>query len=299
MDKLRAMQAFVRIVERGSLTSAAESLGTSLPSVVRVLAGLEAAIDARLLHRTTRRIALTDEGREYYERCKRVLAEVEEAEASLSARRALPKGGLRVTSSVMFGRLHVAPILTDFIVRYPAVLADLLLVDRVVDLVDEGVDAGVRIGRLPDSSLVAIPVGESRRVFCASAEYLRKAGMPKAPEDLAHHRCVSAGGPARSGEWVFRKADGSEVQSKVSLSFTSNQISVALDAAVRGVGIGQFLWYQVQPLLQGGKLRRVLTDHEPAPLPVHVVYPHSRIMSANVRTFVSWAVPRLRTRLRA
>ena len=169
MDKLRAMETFVRIVDGGSLTAAAETLPASLPAVVRLLAALEAELDARLLNRTTRRIALTDEGREYYERCKRVLAEVDEAEAALSARRATPKGRLRVTAPVMFGRMHVAPVVRDFLAKHGAVQMELFLVDRVVDLLEEGVDAAVRIGRLPDSSLVAIRVGQTRRVVCATA----------------------------------------------------------------------------------------------------------------------------------
>src|SRR5262245_25708048 len=152
MDKLRAMRTFVRFVDNGSLTAAADALHTSLPSVVRTLSALEADLDVRLLNRTTRRIALTDEGREYYERCKRVLIELDEAEAALSQRRTTPKGRLRLTSPVMFGRMHVAPIVTPLIVKYPALQFELLLLDRVVDLVEEGVDAAVRIGRLADSS---------------------------------------------------------------------------------------------------------------------------------------------------
>ncbi len=185
MDKLRAMETFVRIVDRGSLTAAAESLQTSLPSVVRRLAALEESLGVRLLNRTTRRIALTDEGREYYLRCKRVLDDVVEAEAALSARRAAPRGRLVVTAPVLFGRMHVAPLVIDFLVRHRALQVELRLLDRMVDLVEEGIDAAVRIGRLPDSSLVAIAVGQTRRVVCASPAYLKRAGTPKAPPDLA------------------------------------------------------------------------------------------------------------------
>ena len=190
MDKLRAMQTFVRIVEGGSLTAAAESMRVSLPSVVRGLAALEQSLDVRLLNRTTRRLALTDEGREYYERAKRVLADVDEAEAALSARRTQPKGRLRVTASVLFGRLHVAPAVSAFVVRHPAVSVELVLLDRPVDLIEEGIDLGVRIGALPDSSLVAVPVGETRRVVCASPAYLERHGAPAEPGDLAAHRCI-------------------------------------------------------------------------------------------------------------
>jgi DNA-binding transcriptional LysR family regulator len=283
MDKLRAMETFVRIVERGSLTAAADALDTSLPSVVRALAALEAKLDVRLLNRTTRRIALTDEGREYYERCRRVLAEVDEAEAALSARRAAPKGRLRVTAPVMLGRLHVAPVANEFLARHAALQLELVLLDRVVDLLEEGVDVAVRIGRLPDSSLVAVPVGHTRRVLCASPAYLKRAGAPKSPADLAHHRFVSFTGlaPAQEGKPVL----------------ASNQIDVALDACLAGVGIGEFLCYQVQALLAAGKLKRVPANPEPMALPIQVVYPHARLLSTNLRAFVDWMVPRLRRRL--
>jgi DNA-binding transcriptional LysR family regulator len=284
MDKLRAMGAFVRIVERGSLTAAADALGSSLPSVVRTLAALEAELDVRLLNRTTRRMALTDEGREYYERCKRVLAEVDEAEAALSARRAAPKGRLRVTAPVMFGRLHVAPVATEFITKHTALQLDLLLLDRVVDLLEEGIDVAVRIGRLPDSSLVAVAVGETRRVACASPGYLKRAGVPKSPADLARHRCVNFTGLAPARELNF--------------ALTTNQVDAALDACIQGVGVGHFLCYQVQSVLDAGKLKRVLAEFEPAPLPIHVIYPHARLLSSNVRAFVDWTVPRLRQRLK-
>src|SRR6185369_338463 len=165
MDKLRAMTTFVRIVETGSLTAAAERLGTSATSVVRSLSALEQALGVRLLNRTTRRMALTDEGRDYFERCRRLLAEVEEAEASLLARQVNPSGRLVITAPVMFGRLHVAPMVTDFLAAFPDVRVELLLVDRVVNLIDEGIDLAVRIGALPDSSLVAVALGTTRRVL--------------------------------------------------------------------------------------------------------------------------------------
>jgi DNA-binding transcriptional LysR family regulator len=297
MDKLYAMKTFIRIVDSGSLTAAADALHKSLPAVARTLGALEAELDVRLLNRTTRRIALTDEGREYYERCKRVLMELDEAEAALSQRRVTPKGRLRLTSSVMFGRLHVAPIVTEFLVKYPAVQAELLLLDRVVDLVEEGIDAAARIGHLPDSSLVAIAVGETRRVFCASRAYLKRNGTPRSPSDMDAHRCVNFTGLDGAAEWSF--GSGANACSvAVNPAFTTNQIDTALDACVHGVGIGQFLCYQVQALLEQKKIQRVLVAFEPAALPIHVVYPHARLLSSNVRRFIDWAVPRLRARLK-
>jgi DNA-binding transcriptional LysR family regulator len=296
MDKLRAMQSFTRIVERGSLTAAAESLRVSLPSMVRSLAALEAGLGVRLINRTTRRMALTNEGREYYDCCKRVLAEVEHAESELTARHAAPRGRLRVTASVMLGSMHVAPVLNAFAARHPAVNAELLLVDQPLDLVAEGIDLAVRIGRLPDSALVAIPVGIARRMLCASPAYLRRSGTPSSPEELGAHRCVASSGAARAYQWHL--GAGKQARPvKVRPAFTSNQIGAAIDAATSGLGIGQFLDYQVQALVASGRLKRILVDFEPPPQPINVVHTHARLPSPNVRAFIDWAVPRLRSRL--
>lgn len=299
MDKLRAMEIFVRIAEAGSLTAAAGVLDISLTSVVRSLATLEGALGTRLLNRTTRRIALTDEGLEYFERCRRVLAEVEEAESALSARQAKPVGKLAITAPVMFGRLHVGPVVADFLIAYPAVHAELMLFDRVVDLLEEGMDAAIRIGHLRDSSLVAVPLGTTRRVICASPDYLLRAGTPDRPADLARHRCLRFLGVASGSEWEFSDGGAERITTRVPIKgiLTTNQIDIALDACVKGLGCGAFLDYQVRGALAAGSLQRVLQDFEPAPIPVHVVYPHSRLLSSRVRSFVDWAVPRLRQRL--
>ena len=296
MDKLRAMATFVGIVDGGSLTAAAVALNTSLPSVVRQLAALEAALDVRLLNRTTRRLALTDEGREYYERAKRLLADVEDAEAALSARRIEPRGRLRVTASVLFGRLHVAPAVNAFIAKHPAVRVELVLLDRPVDLIEEGLDVGVRIGALPDSSLVAVAVGATRRVVCASPAYLKRHGRPDSPEDLARHRSVGFTGLAPDHEWVFRDGERTR-RMKMDPLVTSNQIDVALGACLEGLGLGQFLCYQVQAATNARKLVRVLPGYEPPAVPVQVIYPGARRMSANVRALVDWLGPRLREAL--
>lgn len=299
MDKLRAMEIFVCIVEAGSLTAAASLRDTSLTSVVRSLATLEARLGTRLLNRTTRRIALTDEGREYFERCRRVLAEIGEAENALSARQAQPAGKLEITAPVMFGRLHVGPVLTDFLAAHPAVHAELTLLDRVVDLLDEGMDAAIRIGHLPDSSLVAVALGTTRRIICASPDYLRRAGAPARPADLAGHRCVQFLGVVRGSEWEFSDGGAERKAARVPIKSTliTNQIDVALDACVKGLGCGAFLDYQVRAALACGALQRVLQAYEPVPVPVHIVYPHSRLLSSRVRSFVDWAVPQLRRRL--
>lgn len=296
MDTLRAMEIFVRIVDAGSLTRAADAMNLSAPSVVRALAALERRVDTRLLNRTTRRIALTDEGREYYERCKRVLADIDEAHAALSARRRAPRGRIRITSSVMFGRLHVAPLLAEFLVKHAEVQADLLLLDRVVDLLEEGLDLAVRIGKPPDSSLVAVQVGSTQRVACAAPAFVAKHGVPRQPESLRELPCVLFGGLAAGGEFLFEH-DGKSLRVAVQARLATNQIDAAIEACARGLGLGQFLHYQVEPLLASGKLVRVLSKFEPDAVPIQLLYPQTRLLSANVRAFVDWAAPRLRARL--
>ena len=294
MDKLRAMEIFVRIVDEGSLTAAAQALDMSGPSVVRALAALERAMSVRLMNRTTRRSSLSDEGREYYERCKRVLAEVAEADASICARRTEPHGRLRLTAPVMYGQMQVAPVVADFMAKHQRMEVELLLLDRIIDLVEEGVDVALRIGNLPESTLVAVPVGTTRRVVCAAPSYLKREGVPKSPADLASHRCIVFSGLSRGNDWSF--AGKGTAQVGVRPALRTNQVDVAIEACLRGLGCGQFLSYQVDPLVKAGKLTRVLDDFEPAPLPINVVYPHGRHVSANVRAFVDMAVPRLRGR---
>jgi DNA-binding transcriptional LysR family regulator len=301
MDKLRAMEIFVRIVEAGSLTAAADLLDTSLTSVVRSLATLEDTLGTRLLNRTTRRIALTEEGREYFERCRRVLAEVEEAESALSARQATPAGKLAITAPVMFGRLHVGPVLTGFLAAYPTVHAELMLFDRIVDLLDEGIDVAIRIGHLRDSSLVAVPLGVTRRIICASPDYLAHAGTPERPADLTRQRCLQFLGVAPGSEWEFTDGGtpGKTIRVPIKAVLATNQIDIARDACIGGLGCSVFLDYQVREALATGLLQRVLQPFEAQPIPVHIVYPHSRLLSSRVRSFVDWALPRLRQRLAA
>jgi DNA-binding transcriptional LysR family regulator len=293
MDKLQAMRGFVRIVEKGSLTAAAADLGVSLPSMVRTLASLEREFGVTLLNRTTRTSHLTDEGRQYLEHCRVILGQVHEAEATLTSRRARPQGRLGVTASVMFGRRHVAPVVSEFVRMYPEVTAELLFVNRVVSLVEEGVDVAVRIGHLADSSLVAIRVGEVRSVVCASPAYLRRHAAPRRPADIRQHRCIRFTGLQPRSEWRFR-ADSRSIAVPVAGAFTVNQADVAVDACASGLGLGFFLSYMVAPSRRAGKLKYVLEDFETEPLPVHVAYPHSRLLSANVRAFVDLCVERLR-----
>lgn len=296
MDKLKAMAAFVRIVEAGSLTAAADALDVSQPAMVRRLAALESALGVRLINRTTRRMALTDEGREYYERCRLVLSAVDEAEASLSARRVEPRGRLRVTSSVTFGRELLAPLVIDFMAAHPQLRVELMLLDRVIDLIEEGIDVGVRLAHLPDSSLVAVPVGQTRRVVLGATALMRRHRL----SELATLRtapCVSFSGLVSPNDWPML-VDGALERVPVNTVFATNQIDAAVLACLRGLGYAQFFDYQVQVPLREGKLEPVLEAHWPPPTPIHVVYPQARGLSGNVRSFVDFVVPRLRRRMR-
>jgi DNA-binding transcriptional LysR family regulator len=296
MDKLRAMATFVRIVESGSLTAAASALDLSGPSVVRLLASLERSLDVRLLNRTTRRMALTEEGRDYLERCKRILAEVAEAEAVAGNRRGAARGELRITAPALFGRMHVAPLAAEFVARHDGVSIDLLFVDRVVNLLEEGLDAGVRIADLPDSSLVAIPVGEVGRVVCASPKYLARAGTPKTPPELRAHACIRFAGLGATHEWTFREG-GRKLSVPVRGPLAGNQADALVEACAGGLGIGMFLSYQVAPLVAAGRLKLLLADYWPPPVPVSVVYPHAKLLPARTRLFVDWLRERLPGRM--
>jgi DNA-binding transcriptional LysR family regulator len=293
MDKLAAMRAFVEIVDRGSLTAAAKALDRSLPSMVRTLADLERSLSAVLLRRTTRRMSLTEEGRVYLERCRRILADVAQAEALLGSSPRELRGPLRVTAPVLFGQMHVAPAVVDFVRRHPAVEVELLLLDRIVDLVDEGIDAAVRIARLPDSSMIAVPVGQVRRVVCASPQLLRAVGEPRRPEELATRPCVRFRGLTPGSAWTFHDA-GRELAVSVGGGFATNHAAAALEACAAGLGFGLFLSYQVEPALRVKQLRVVLRDFEPPPFPVSLVYSDARLLSLRLRVFLDWMKERLR-----
>lgn len=293
MNKLNAMATFACIVDKGSLTAAADSLDTSLPSVVRALAALERELGIRLLNRTTRRLHLTDEGAQYLDHCRTVLSAMQDFELGLASRQTQPRGRLSVTASVLFGRRYVAPIAAGFIRRYPDVTANLLFVDRVVSVVEEGIDVAVRIGHLRDSSLVAIRVGVVRRVICASPQYLKRYGVPQKPADIATHACVRHTGLAPHSEWHFR-VGRRNLAVPVNAVMTCNEIDSVLSACTQGIGLGMFLSYQAAPGRKSGELKYVLEAFETEPLPVHVIYPHTKLMSPRVRAFVDECVKTLR-----
>jgi DNA-binding transcriptional LysR family regulator len=293
MDKLVAMTTFVRIVDAGSLTAAAHTLDASLPTVVRTLAALERHLGVSLLKRTTRRIHLTDEGAQYLERCRTILSALQEADDALVSRRSEPAGKLTVTASALFGRRFIAPIVYDFVQRYPKVSADMLFVDRVVNLIEEGVDVGVRIAHLKDSSMIAIPVGRTRRIVCASERYLRRHGVPRTPNDLRKHTCVRHVGLAPRSEWQFRVGTR-QLSVPITSVITCNDIDSAVSACIEGLGLGVFLSYMVAHHRKQGELKYVLEKFETDPTPVQVVYPQAKLLPNKVRAFIDESVSKLR-----
>lgn len=290
MDRLEAMQVFVAVADLKGFAPAARKLGLSPPGVTRQIAALEQRLGARLLQRTTRSVALTDAGARYLERARRILADIEEAEASVQDERTRPSGRLVVSAPVGFGRLHVSPLMSEYLKRYPGVSADLRLSDLMVNLVEEGVDLAVRIGHLADSSLVARHVGEMRRIVVAAPRYLKAHGEPRAPEAVTSHQIIQFGAPA-AADWRFVR-DGSEIRVAIQPRLTTNSADAAIQYAVQGGGLTRVLAYQAADAIKAGRLKIVLGKFEIPPLPINIVYPTSRLLSAKVRTFIDLVVER-------
>jgi DNA-binding transcriptional LysR family regulator len=285
MDRIDAMQAFVAVADLQGFAPAARKLGLSPSGVTRLIAALEQRLGARLLQRTTRSVTLTDIGTRYLERARRILADVEEAEGSAQDERTRPSGRLVVSAPVGFGRLHVSPVMSAYLKRYPEVSAELRLADRVVNLVEDGIDLAVRIGHLADSSLVARHVGEMRRIVVASPGYLRQRGEPNTPEAVASHETIQFGAMTTSPDWRFVE-DNSEIRVACTPRFTTNSADAAIQYAEQGGGLTRVLAYQAADAIKGGRLRVVLAQFEQPPLPIHIVYPTSRLLSGKVRAFI-------------
>jgi DNA-binding transcriptional LysR family regulator len=285
MDRIDAMQAFVAVADLQGFAPAARKLGLSPSGVTRLIAALEQRLGARLLQRTTRSVTLTDIGTRYLERARRILADVEEAEGSAQDERTRPSGRLVVSAPVGFGRLHVSPVMSAYLKRYPEVSAELRLADRMVNLVEDGIDLAVRIGHLADSSLVARHVGEMRRIVVASSDYLKQRGEPNTPEAVASHETIQFGAMTASPDWRFVE-DGREIRVACTPRFTTNSADAAIQYAEQGGGLTRVLAYQAADAIKGGRLRVVLAQFEQPPLPIHIVYPTSRLLSAKVRTFI-------------
>jgi len=295
MDRIDAMKVFVVALDEGSLAGAGRKLGRSPAAVSRAIAFLEAHVGAELLHRTTRSIRLSEAGERYAAACRRVLAELDEADNVAGGERAAPRGTLTLSAPVISGEMVLRPILDAFLDAYPTVSARLMLVDRAVNLIDEGVDVALRIGELADSSMVATRIGEVRRVVVAAPRYLKQNPRIEEPGDLAKHQIITMAHLPNS--WTFPPLAGSSVPRSVQVTprLVTNSIRGAVASAAGGRGVALFFSYQVSEQVQNGELEIVLAGHEPAALPVHVITPQGRLAVPKVRAFLDFAVPRLRS----
>ncbi|AZD11494.1 Transcriptional regulator, LysR family [Pseudomonas chlororaphis] len=293
MDRFQEMQVFISVAQEQGFAAAARRLGLSAPSVTRAVAALEQRIGTQLLTRTTRNVLLTEAGQRYLEDSRRILAELQDAEASAAGTHALPRGQLTITAPVLFGELFVTPLMVDYLERFPEVSINALLVDRVVSMVEEGMDVAVRIGELPDSGQHAMRVGEVRRVICASPAFLARHGRPRHPQELRQAPVIAPSSIGQSRSWLFDdNGTPLNIRPEPRLVVTANQ--AAISAACLGLGLTRVLSYQVAGKVAAGELEIVLAEFELAPLPIHVVYQGGRKAPARVRSFVDFAVQVLR-----
>jgi DNA-binding transcriptional LysR family regulator len=293
MDRFQEMQVFVAVAQAQGFSAAARRLGMSAASVTRAVAALEQRIGTLLLTRTTRSVHLSEAGQRYLEDCRRILAEVQEAEDSAAGSHAQPRGQLTITAPVLFGELFVTPVMVRYLDQFPEVTINGLLVDRVVSMVEEGIDVAVRIGELPDSNQHAIRVGEVRRVICASPAYLNAHGRPRHPEDLSGAPVVATSSIGQLRNWPFLdKGQPISVRPEPRLVVTANQ--AAITAVSLGLGLTRVLSYQVASKVAAGELEIVLADFELPPLPIHIVYQGGRKAPARIRSFVDFMVKALR-----
>jgi DNA-binding transcriptional LysR family regulator len=288
MDQLDGMRVFVAVAESGGFAPAARLLRLSPPVVTRAIAALERRLGARLVNRTTRQMNLTETGQQFLADCKRIIADLQDAEALARNAHIEPQGLLTVTAPVMFGRMHIAPLLLDFLQQHPKVEARAMFADRIVNLVEEGFDVALRIDTMSDSSLTAVKVGMVRRVVVASPAYLAANGAPRTPADVEKHRAIGSG----RAPWRFRGASALTPQPRMQLTVNGGDVAIA--CALAGHGLARPLSYQVHEELRDGRLQVVLAEHELPPLPVQLVYPEGRQAAAKVRAFVDFAAARLR-----
>lgn len=292
MDKVQAMKTFLEVARGHSFAAAGRTLNTSPATITRTIAALEESIGADLFVRTTRTVRLTEAGERYAPECERIIAEIEAAEALAAGEQADPVGTLTITAPVLFGRLYIAPIVTEFCDLYPDVDVQLILLDRVTNMVDEGFDIALRIGRLADSALRATKIGAVRRVVAGSPEYLGARGVPQTPEDLKDHRIVSVTSAFAGEDWRF--GTGRKQSVRIHPRIRCNNNAAAIGMATSGWGLTRVLSYQVGREVTAGQLRLVLEDFEEEPLPVHLVHGGTRSVAAKTRAFIDLAAQRLR-----
>lgn len=293
MDRLHSMSVFIAVAEEESFAGGARRLAMSAPAVTRAVAALEGRLGVKLLDRTTRHVRVTEAGQRYLEDARRAVVAADEADEAAAGLNRQPRGHLTVTAPVLFGRMHAMPVIVEYLRTHPETTLTAILLDRVVNMLEEGVDVGIRIGELPDSSFKARLVGHVRRVVCASPDYLARNGEPMKPEDLAGHSIIVASGLSPTVQWRFAR-DGAPVSVRVAPRLTVTSNDAAIEAAVSGIGITRLMSYQIGPQLDSGRLQVVLAGYEPARVPIHVLHREGRNPSAKVRSFVDLIVERLR-----
>ncbi len=296
MDRLDAMSVFMTVVEQGSLSAAGRRLGMPLATVSRKLSDLEAHLKARLLNRSTRGLTLTDSGRDYLAACKRILEDVTEAEQAAAGEFSQPRGELVVTAPLVMGRMHVLPVVAGFLAAYPDIRVRLLQGDRIAHLLDEHIDLAVRVGQLPDRRLAATRIGTTRHVVCAHPDYFSAHGIPRTPDELAQHRCITFEALDSTETWTFA-VDGAQVAVPVRSALVVNTAEAAIDAALACVGVTRVMSYQIEEWKRSGRLQTVLREFEPPAMPASLVYNAQRRLPLKLRAFLDFAAPRLRERL--
>ena len=293
MDRFESMSILLAVVVAGSLSAASRSTGMPLATVSRKISELEAHLGTRLLNRSTRQLSLTEAGQSYIAACKRILEDVADAERTAAGEYSHPRGDLIMTAPIVFGRLHVLPVVTAFLKTYPDIDIRLVLTDRVAHLLEDHLDLAVRIGQLPTSNFVARKVGTIGRVTCASPAYLAERGKPEQPGDLADHDCISFEGTNSGGAWTFLMGT-TDLSVPIHSRLIVNTAEAAIDAAMAGLGITRVLSYQAAAAVQAGSLTRLLQEFEPAPIPINLVHANQGLLPLKLRAFFDYAAPRLR-----
>ncbi|MFA5950934.1 MAG: LysR family transcriptional regulator [Hyphomicrobium sp.] len=298
MDRFESISVFVTVVEAGGFSAASRHLGMPLATVSRKVSDLEDLLQVRLINRSTRRITVTEAGEAFFQSSREILESLSEAERAASGEYRTPRGGLTVTAPIVFGRLHVVPVIVEFLRTYSDVTINLQLVDRLVSLVEEHVDVAVRIGKLPDSSMVAARIGSIRLVVCGTPQYLSLRGQPKRPADLLSHDCITVTNLPMNSKWRFKSGRSTSLQ-PVRSRFSVTTAEAGIDAALAGAGLTQVRCYQVVEAINDGRLKRVLRDYETEPVPLSLVHRSARLTPLKLRAFLDFAVPRIKARLQA
>jgi len=295
MDRLEAMSMLVEVVEKGSFSAAARTMRAPVTTVTRKISDLESVLGAKLLVRTTRKLSLTDAGITYLSAARRIIDQVEEAEREAAGEFTAPKGELVITTPIQFGQLHVLPVVSDFLALFPLINVRLLLLDRNVQLVEDHVDMALRIGKLPDSTMIATAIGKMRTVVCATPEFLASHGIPQTPEELQRLPCVTFDGPMPSPSWQLRDPEtNAPILVPVASRLSVTTAEAAVRATIRNLGVTRLLYYQAADGIESGQLQVIMEQFEPEPAPVNLVHPARGQMPLKMRRFLDFAAPRLR-----